>query len=123
MRGFQGVDMLRRIFVLAVVVLVAGRAQAAVTDFQVMTRTDVPGTTYERLTGRLTYRVDPEDARNRGVVDLDKAPRDADGRVVFHGDVVIMRPKTGGSGIAIIDVANRGRATVFGLNHARGNDA
>jgi hypothetical protein len=115
--------MLRRLVLLALVVLVSGRAQAAVTEFQQISRTDIEGYPYERITGRITYRVDPEDVRNRGVVDLDKAPRDLDGWVTFSGDIVIIRPKTGGNGMTIIDVANRGRATVFGFNRARGGNA
>ena len=86
-------------------------------------REDLPGYPYERIKGRITYTVDPGDPRNRAVVDLyDKAPRDAAGRVVFQGDVVIVRPRSGGNGVALLDVSNRGRSTVFGLNKARGND-
>ena len=102
--------------------LAAPYAHAAVTDFQVISRTEVPGYPYERITGRVTYSVNPEDAHNRQVVDLDKAPRTAEGLVVFHGDIVILRPKTGGNGVAIIDVVNRGRITVSGFNKARAGD-
>src|SRR3954471_11232689 len=111
--------MLRRVVVLVLVVIAASDARAAVTGFQVIGREDVPGYPYERITARVTYSVDPGDVHNRVVGDLDKAPRGADGRVTFHGDIVIVRPKTGGNGVAIIDVANRGSATVFALNKPR----
>ena len=47
---------------------------------------------YERLDGTLTYAVDPEHEVNRVIVDLDKAPRDADGRVRFSGDFCLLMP-------------------------------
>src|SRR4051812_3420900 len=111
--------MLRRVVVLVLVVIAASDARAAVTGFQVTGREDVPGYPYERITGRITYSVDRANVRNRGVVDLDHAPRGADGRVTFHGDIVIVRPKSGGNGVVIIDVANRGNASVFALNKPR----
>jgi hypothetical protein len=114
--------MLRHSVVLMVVILASSSAQAAVTAFQMTSRQEVPGYPYERITGRLTYSVDPADPRNRAVVDLDKARRTADGHVVFQGDVVIVRPTSGGNGVVLLDVSNRGRATVFGLNKARGTD-
>ena len=103
-------------------VIAVPHADAAVTAIQITSRTDIPGYPYERITGRITYSVDPADPHNRQVVDLDKAPRNQDGLVVFHGDIVIVRPKSGGNGVSIIDVVNRGRLTVFGLNKARGAD-
>ena len=42
---------------------------------------------YERLRGRVHFAVDPEEPAYAGVVDLDKAPRDADGRVAFASDL------------------------------------
>lgn len=36
---------------------------------------------YERIDGIVRFAVDPEHAANRAIVDLDKAERDADGRV------------------------------------------
>ena len=108
--------------VLVTLVMAVPRADAAVTAIQIISRSDIPGYPYERITGRVTYSVDPADPHNRQVVDLDKAPRTADGRVVFQGDIVIVRPKSGGNSVSIIDVVNRGRLTVFGLNKARGAD-
>ena len=41
---------------------------------------------YERIDGVLTFAVDPENEANRPIVDLDLAPRDAEGRVRFRSD-------------------------------------
>jgi Alpha/beta hydrolase domain len=47
---------------------------------------------YERLSGRARFAVDPRAAAQQEVVDLDKAPVDADGLVRFAGDFMILKP-------------------------------
>ena len=47
---------------------------------------------YERLRGVAYAEVDPEDIRHRGIVDLDKAPLNARGRVEYSTTVEIYRP-------------------------------
>ncbi|MCC7274421.1 MAG: hypothetical protein IT561_17270, partial [Alphaproteobacteria bacterium] len=47
---------------------------------------------YERLAGRAHYAVDPLAAAQAGIVDLDKAPRNADGLVELAADVMILKP-------------------------------
>ena len=47
---------------------------------------------YERLTGRVHFAVDPLAPAQRDVVDLDKAPRDADGLVHCAADCMILKP-------------------------------
>lgn len=63
---------------------------------------------------RIGHRVDPVAPANATVVDLDLAPRDSDGFVAFDHDVVIVQPADPArrNGWAIVDVVNRGRATV-----------
>jgi hypothetical protein len=76
---------------------------------------------YEVLTGRLHFRLDPSDPRNRRITDLDLAPIDADGRVAFAADLVILAPvdASRGNGMALLDVVNRGRMRVLaGFNQA-----
>ena len=92
----------------------AGLAEVARLD--VTARADVAGYPYERITGRITFSVDPRDAHNAVIVDLDKAPRTASGRVEFSADFVILQPKSGGNGVALLDIVNRGRLTAFGFN-------
>lgn len=93
-------------------------ARAEVSRIDVTSRTPVLGGksfglagAYERLTGKVYFSVDPDLERNRGIVDLDKAPRDQQGRVTFSADIYILAPKDAarGNGVAFFDVVNRGR--------------
>ena len=47
---------------------------------------------YEQLNGIAYFAVDPNDAANRLITDIERAPRDASGRVPFSADVRILRP-------------------------------
>lgn len=66
---------------------------------------------YVRVTARATIAVDPTDPRNAVVADIDKAPRNAQGRVEATADVVLLRPADPqrGNGTLLVDVPNRGR--------------
>lgn len=88
-------------------------AAAEVTRVDVLSRADVAFPGYEKIVGRVFFAVDPLDPRNAVVVDLDKAPRNAAGRVEFSADFYIVRPKTAGNGAAIVDIVNRGGKTVI----------
>lgn len=65
---------------------------------------------YERLKGRAHYRVDPLAAAQAGVVDIQHAPRDADGMVAFATDLIILKPvdMARGNGSLFFDYGNRG---------------
>lgn len=65
---------------------------------------------YEVIVGVARYAVDPAHARNRGIVDLARAPRNAAGKVEFEADVYILAPKdpAKGNGAVLYDVHNRG---------------
>lgn len=73
---------------------------------------------YERITALAHMRIDPAAPANRGIVDLDKAPRDADGLVAYDVDVMILRPREGAkaSRVLLFDVVNRGIKTAGVLN-------
>ena len=72
---------------------------------------------YDRIEGRLRYAVDPEADANRGIVDLQRAPRDAAGRVHFEGDVRLLVPAdpARGNGTLLVDVPNRGNTLATSL--------
>lgn len=104
-------------------ILIPSFADAEVVRFEVRSTRDLSGGRsfgsvgrYEEVTGRLFFAVDPADPANRLVVDLDKAPKNASGRIEFSADVVIYRPRDAAraNGIALIDVVNRGNKTVIG---------
>src|SRR5262249_12224819 len=54
---------------------------------------------------------------NARVCDLDRAPRDATGRVAFAGDFYLLRPvePARGNGSLLLDVPNRGRKVALGM--------
>jgi hypothetical protein len=97
-------------------------ARAEVTRIEITARNDVLAGkafgavgAYEEIVGKVYYAIDPESARNKAIADLDKAPRDADGRVTFSGDLIILAPKdrARGNGVALFDVVNRGRKNIL----------
>ena len=71
---------------------------------------------YEQLDGVAHYAVDPQHPNNAGIVDLDLAPRDSQGRVWFSSDFTLLKPldMERGRGSLLYDVVNRGRKTVLG---------
>jgi hypothetical protein len=70
---------------------------------------------YEKIVGKVFFSVDPANPRNKAIVDLDKAPRDAAGRVGFSADLFVLAPKDAarGNGVAFFDVLNRGRKNIL----------
>jgi hypothetical protein len=66
---------------------------------------------YERVKGTFKGELDPGDPRNKVIVNLDKAPRNAAGRVEYEADFFILRPidPARGSRKILFDVTNRGR--------------
>src|SRR3954471_3048031 len=59
---------------------------------------DVAGTygsvgAYERVTGTFTGEVDPADAKNTIITDLSLAPLNANGKVEYTSDFVLLKPK------------------------------
>ncbi|MBW1960357.1 MAG: hypothetical protein JRJ04_02780 [Deltaproteobacteria bacterium] len=66
---------------------------------------------YERLTGRVYYEIDPRACAEEGIVDIDKAPINAEGLVKCAGDIFILKP---------VDMACGNRRLLFGYGN-RGN--
>ncbi len=103
-------------------ILAATPAAAAVSRIEVESRTELAGGmafgatgAYEKITGRLTYAVDPVDPANRRITALALAPRDATGRVVFAGDFVLIKPldPRRGNGRLLYGVNNRGNIVML----------
>ncbi|MEO7799604.1 MAG: alpha/beta hydrolase domain-containing protein [Opitutaceae bacterium] len=100
-------------------------ASAEVTRVEIEQRVDVGTTGYEKIVGRIHFAVDPKDAHNRGVVDLDKAPVTPAGRVEFSSDLFILRPKdpAAGNGAAVLEISNRGgKGVIPGFNRGGKGD-
>jgi hypothetical protein len=65
---------------------------------------------YEKIVGRVYFAVDPNNPHNKIIVDLDKAPKNAQGKVEFSSDLYIIKPKDSskGNGVVFFDIVNRG---------------
>jgi hypothetical protein len=115
-------NLLRYVLIAAALSSTTSYAIAEVTRIEIATRTDVLagkafGDTgpYEGIVGKVYYSLDPDNPRNKSIADLDKAPRDAAGRVAFVADLFVLAPKdkSHGNGVALFDVLNRGRKNML----------
>jgi hypothetical protein len=114
-----------------VIVFLAATAHAEVVRIEVKSRTDVlAGTSfgsvgpYEKLAGMIYFAVDPGNSANQIITDIDKAPRNAAGRVEFSSDFYLIKPKdpARGNGTVLYEVSNRGGKGMLGLfNRATGS--
>jgi hypothetical protein len=81
---------------------------------------------YVRVIGVATGEVDPDRVGNRGIANLDKAPRNARGLVEYQTDFFVLRPAdpARGNGRLLYEVNNRGRKLLFAnlCQGAQGND-
>ena len=73
--------------------------------------------THQRVIARVHYAVDPTLPANQRIADLAFAPKNADGRVTFAGDLLLFLPKQSESarGTVFLEVVNRGRDQSLGL--------
>jgi hypothetical protein len=71
---------------------------------------------YERVIAVAKGEIDPTAPGNKDIALIDKAPRNARGRVEYTTDVFILRPKdpAKGNGRILYEVNNRGRKMLFG---------
>ena len=105
-------------WILAVWMLgLASSAMGEVQRIEIEASTDVLGGAafgdvggYRKITGRVYFVFDPGNAANSRIVDLDRAPRNAQGKVEAWGDFMVLHPKdpAKGSGTALVEVSNRG---------------
>ena len=79
---------------------------------------------YEKIVGKVHFKVQPQSPRNNVIVDLDKAERNAAGEVEFSADLYILKPKdiNRGSGSLLMEIPNRGGKGIIRLiNRASGS--
>jgi hypothetical protein len=93
-----------------------------ITSFEIKSREDFVGGAefgatgaYVRIDGTASGEIDPAHPGNVGIALLDKAPRNAHGRVEYRTDVTILRPANpaNGNGRLLYEVNNRGRMMLF----------
>lgn len=104
--------------------VLSGSAHARVTGFQIQSSSPAfEGQTfgdtgaYERIDAIATIAVNPDSPANAGIVDIEKAPRNAKGEVEFSTEVFILRPADAAkkSPFLFYEVPNRGRNLSFML--------
>ncbi len=115
---------LRLTWVLTLITFFASSADAHVTRVEILSRADLQdgrafglAGAYERIIGRVYFAVNPENIHNRPIVDLDKAPRNAQGEVEFSADLYLFKPKdmAKGNNAVLFEVSNRGGKGILRL--------
>lgn len=79
---------------------------------------------YESITGKMHFAVDPANAANASIADLLLAPRNASGEVEFSADFYLIRPSdpAKGNGTVLCEINNRGgKGMLSFFNGAQGN--
>ncbi len=115
----------------SLIVLVAAPLSAEVVRIEVQSRSDLVGGQpfgaagpYEKISGKIFFAVDPALSANRIVADIEKAPRNAAGKVEFSSDFFLIKPKRieQGNGAVLYEVSNRGGKGMLGFfNHGTGS--
>jgi hypothetical protein len=106
-------------FIISIVTLLTSpfAADAHVTRVEIISRTDIHdgrpfelAGAYEKIVGRVYFAVNPDNVHNKLIVDLDKAPRNAQGEVEFSADLYLLKPKdlNKGNNAVLFEVSNRG---------------
>jgi hypothetical protein len=102
--------------------------QARVVRVEIASRADIQegkpfgaAGAYEKITGRVFFAMDPANLHNRQIVDLDKAPRNAQGEVEFSSDLYVLKPKdlAKGNHSVLFEVSNRGGRGILSIVNGR----
>jgi hypothetical protein len=98
-------------------------AWSEVTHFDVLHKTSITAESSnrfksteaaEKFVAHATLELDPTDSRNSVIVDIDRAPRNTNGKIDFGADVVIVRPAKP-NGLMLVEFPNRGSSQIFSL--------
>jgi len=106
---------MRYVVLTAALILGPTGASAEVTRFEITRRGEVGASGYEKIVGTVHFAIDPSQAGNGVMADLDKAPVNPAGRVEFSADLYILLPSdpSRSNGVALVDIPNRGFKLVF----------
>src|SRR6266700_3643119 len=79
---------------------------------------------YEKIVGKAFGELDPNDPKNAVIVDLQLAPRNAEGKVEYSFDFYILKPihLAKGNHKMLYEPPNRGRKTIGALNRGVGGN-
>ena len=100
-----------------VLLLISMLAYAGVTRVEITQRHDLAMLNYEEVIGKVYFAVDPKLPHNQIIVDLDRAPRNAQGLVEFSSDLYVLKPKDAAksNGTALLEISNRGGKGILGM--------
>jgi hypothetical protein len=100
-----------------VLFLISALAYAGVTRVDITQRNDLAVVNYEEIVGKVYFAVDPKLPHNGIIVDIDRAPRNAQGLVEFSSDLYVLRPKdpARSNGTALLEISNRGGKGLLGM--------
>src|SRR6476660_6775030 len=108
--------------------LLISTMQARVVRVEIASRTDIQdgkpfgaAGAYEKITGRVFFAVDPANPHKRQIVDLERAPRNAQGEVEFSADLYLLKPKdmAKGNQAVLFEVSNRGGRGILNIVNGR----
>jgi hypothetical protein len=99
---------MRAIRLACLLAVLYGAATAEVTKIEIRARDEVGN--FERIIGRAYYAVDPKAPVNQAIADIAYAPKNAEGKVEFSGDFMVLRPRAPAKprGAVFLEVVNRG---------------
>src|SRR6266436_2812750 len=119
-------------FVATAICVVATPARAHVRKIQITAKESPtfggyswPGVgQYEKIVGKAFGELDPKDSKNAVIVDLQLAPRNANGKVDYSFDFYILKPidLAKGNHKMLYEPPNRGRKTIAALNRGVGGN-
>ena len=107
---------------LIIMSVVCSTAEAAVTRLQIDRREVVlngksfgAAGPYEKIVGKVHFALDPALPQNRGIVDLNLAPKNAKGLVEFSADFYLLKPvdPAMGNGRLFYEAGNRGTKRIL----------
>ena len=113
-----------------IALLTASSGFAALDYIELSARTDVlagkpfgKAGPYERLVGKAYFQVDPKNAANAIIVDVDKARCNDKGMVEFSADLYVLKPREpkNGNGAILFEVSNRGGKGMLGMYNRAGS--
>jgi alpha/beta hydrolase family protein len=115
---------MRSLRLIVVLVLFTSAAVARVDRVEITSRSDIANGQsfglagpYEKIEGRVYFKVRPDNAHNQQIIDFDKADRNAQGEVEFSADLYLLKPKdmNRGNGAVLFEVSNRGGKGILNL--------
>ncbi len=101
--------------ILSALLLCATLATAEVQRIEIQTHTTEGP--YERIVARVFFAVDPKAPANQNIADIALAPLNAQGKVEFSSDLLLLRPKAPSKSrkSVFLEVVNRGGPQSLGL--------